>query len=377
MNKTIKVLIPTVYPSHVAAIRSRLYPLFLVLAKEGFECTFLVLKDKDIQYTKYNKTHKGIKYETYDSYIGLIKKLVLLNRSKYDIVYSCKQYSLSALLPYIVSRLKGLPYVLDVDDSLFIARKKFRFFLYTQEWLAQRLMMFLSPQVTVASKQLITMWGKIVHYIPNSTDLEVFYKNPALPNIIKERFQIEDTVIVWVAIFLYNLIDRDYPIDIFKELQGKGAKITLLVVGDGEELSYIKNKVKRLGLTNVVFTGQVSFEELLQIYTYADAGLLPLRDKLYDSCKGPIKLYEYMAMELPVIATPVGEAKHTITKANCGVFIPLYAPTKAASIIIDLFSIPNRACEIGKMGRKYIETKNSFTKNALMLKNALLYALKK
>jgi len=144
-----------------------------------------------------------------------------------------------------------------------------------------------------------------------------------------------------------------------------------MVVGDGEYLAHIKQRVRHMGLQNVHFTGAIPHEQMPSYYAMADAGILPLRNNRYDESKGPIKLYEYMAMELPVIATPIGEPKLMIEAAQCGILIPFNNAARAAAIIQGFCDSEDAMHRMGKNGRVYLEKHQTLTKQAAMLERSL------
>jgi len=367
MKRKIKVAIPTIYTPDCPTIRSRLYPLCNILTERGFEFTFFTLDKGD------QETGKGIIYKGYSSYIELIKFISALKKDDFDIILSCKPYSITGVLPYLIAKLKRIGYILDVDDKIFPSEinKWWRLPLYFQEWIAERLMMMLKPPTIVASKGLENYWGKHVVYIPNSADLDNFSKKNCSYNIIKEKYNLKGFVVLWPAVF-FQETDRNYIFEIFKQLKDKNADILLLILGNGEYFPYMKNKAYEMGLSNVFFAGAVDYRDMPLYYASADAGIIPLRNNHYDSCKGPIKLYEYMAMELPVIATRIGEPKEMIEKADSGVLLPFDDADKAVEIIINLFSSKENLIKLGKNGRIYLENHQSLKKHADMLEKILL-----
>lgn len=369
--KKINVVIPSIYDPRCPTIRSRLYPLCLLLAQRGFEFTFLVIGRKT------EEISPGITYRGYKNYGELIRIVAALKKKDTDIILACKSYSITGLLSFWVARLRGLGYVLDVDDRIFPSEinKWWRFPLYIQEWLSDRFLMHMKPPTIVASRALETYYGNHTVYIPNSADMEFFSKRNWSTEIIKERFRIDGLVVIWPAVF-FQEIDREYILEIFRIIQQKTNNISLLVLGEGEYLPRIKTQVKKMRLSNVIFGGAIDYRDMPHFYASADAGILPLRDNHYDACKGPIKLYEYMAMELPIITTPVGEPRYMVEKANCGIIIPFNDAGKAADSIIELLRSKERLKQMGGNGRNYLTQFQSLDQQAAKMENVLLSVIK-
>ena len=372
MKGNIKTLIPTIYTPDCPTIRSRLYPLCRILAAKGFDFTFLV-HEKEVK-----EVYPGIIYKGYKNHWELIYIVSKLNKKDADIILACKPHSVTGLLSFFVSRLKKIGYMLDVDDRITFSsevNRWFRWILYLQERISERFLIMVKPKTVVASSGLQDYWGKHVHYIPNSVDLN-FFDRGKYPDKVREKYKIAGQIVIWPAIFFHE-IDQGYIIEIFKQIEDKRKNIFLLILGDGKYLPRIKAKAERLGLTNIVFLGRVDYAQMPFFYAAADAGIIPLRDNNFDACKGPIKLYEFMAMELPVIATPIGEPKEMIGKADCGVFIPFRDAEKAADVIIKLMDSKEELQRLGRNGRAYLECYQTLEKQAERLAEVLLSALKK
>ncbi len=366
------MVIPTVYDSACPTVKSRLLPLALPLVERGFRFTFLVTDPEP------SSPHPGVEFEPYCGYAALVKRVLSLRRGEVDVVFPSKPYSISGLLSLLVARCRDIGFVLDVDDRIFPSEinKWWRLPLYVQEWLSERLMMGLQPSTVVASRGLADRWGDRCSYIPNSADLDFFSRTLWRRDFIAEKTGLVSPVIVWPAVF-FQETDRVYVLEIFRELQMSGSPVTLLVLGDGEYLSEICRRAESLDLRNVSFAGRVPYGDIPHYYASAQAGIIPLRNNGYDDCKGPIKLFEYMAMELPVIATDIGEPKETIRKADCGILVPFDDAPAAARMITNLVSRPDEMVRLGVNGRLFLEKAQSFTLLSRQLAEVLEGQIKK
>ena len=90
------------------------------------------------------------------------------------------------------------------------------------------------------------------------------------------------------------------------------------IVGDGQELKRLENRVKELKLKNIKFYGRKPLNEMPKYYKKADAMLVTLcKDSLISSTL-PGKIQTYMAAGKPIIASANGETKQIIEEAKCG-----------------------------------------------------------
>jgi glycosyltransferase involved in cell wall biosynthesis len=78
------------------------------------------------------------------------------------------------------------------------------------------------------------------------------------------------------------------------------ANTELVIVGDGEQRSLIKDQIDHLGLPNVRLVGAQRGDELLRWYEWADIFVLPSNEEGM-----PLVLLEATAARLPIIATDV------------------------------------------------------------------------
>jgi glycosyltransferase involved in cell wall biosynthesis len=95
-----------------------------------------------------------------------------------------------------------------------------------------------------------------------------------------------------VAIKAFALVKDEIP----------GAEF--VIYGDGSERRSLEDLVAQLGLTGrVVFKGLVSSEEIAAAMENADLGIEPKRDGLFAGEALSMKIFEFMAAEVPVIAS--------------------------------------------------------------------------
>jgi phosphatidylinositol alpha-1,6-mannosyltransferase len=370
---TIRVVVPTVYRPDCPTVHSRLLPLCERLVAKGFSFTFYVLADFE------RELRPGICYVGYKSYWQLIRMICSCSSANTDLLFPSKPYSICGFLSYLVAKVRGIAYVLDVDDRTFPSKiiKWWRLPLYLQEWFVERMLILLKPATSVASRALAESWGQHSTLVPNSADTGIFNPESANTGYIQERHGLCSPVVIWPAVF-FQETDRDYLIEVFYELHKTGSNIQLLIIGDGDYLPLVKQKVEKLRLNNVHFAGRVDYNCMIDYYASADAGVVPLRNNHYDACKGPIKLYEFMAMRLPVIATDIGEPAMVVKEADCGIVVPFDDAAGVARKISEFFSDSDALKISGVRGRRYLEEQYSFEKHAvpleLMLRDALQHS---
>ncbi|GHU63813.1 glycosyl transferase [Bacteroidia bacterium] len=107
------------------------------------------------------------------------------------------------------------------------------------------------------------------------------------------------------------------------------------VIGDGDVLNELKEKVNRLHLNEkVVFTGKIPFENLPAYTQCADIGINLLENKglnYYYSL--PNRIFDYTRKNVPVLSCDFPEIRKIVTHYNVGKLITNYEPQFLAETI--------------------------------------------
>jgi len=109
---------------------------------------------------------------------------------------------------------------------------------------------------------------------------------------------------------------------------------------------------------SIDYLGWIPYQQIQDIYRSADIGLCILQPQPRYIAAVPIKLFEYMASGLPVIASNFPAISSIIDEANCGIAVdPLSQPTYIAEIIKSWWITPSFPRSIGENGRQAVLTK--------------------
>lgn len=106
-------------------------------------------------------------------------------------------------------------------------------------------------------------------------------------------------------------------LDAFAQLAARKKWVRLTFVGGGEDLEGLRERVRVLGLRDVVtFTGAVGRDDARKAYDDADIFVLP------SFAEGvPVVLMEAMAMEIPCISTTIAGIPELITHGKNGILV--------------------------------------------------------
>jgi glycosyltransferase involved in cell wall biosynthesis len=125
----------------------------------------------------------------------------------------------------------------------------------------------------------------------------------------------------------------------------------LVIVGDGPQSRSLHEQVRRLGMGDMVaLTGSVSPEQVRAWMHRMHVAVAPYPSQP-DFYFSPLKIYEYFAAGLPVIATDVGDLATVMAYGELGVLVPASSPVELAAAIAGLRADPGRRQRLGRAAR--------------------------
>lgn len=92
----------------------------------------------------------------------------------------------------------------------------------------------------------------------------------------------------------------------------------------------------------------------------AVVGWVPLRPTPNNLRTIPLKLLEYMAAGLPVVASEIGFLAEIVREAECGLLVPAGDAAAHAEALTHLLTHPDEARAMGARGRRAVETRYSW-----------------
>ncbi|MDR3219550.1 MAG: glycosyltransferase [Dysgonamonadaceae bacterium] len=112
------------------------------------------------------------------------------------------------------------------------------------------------------------------------------------------------------------------------------------VVGDGDVLTELKEKVKRMNLNDkVIFTGRIPFEKLPDYTACADVGINLLENKglnYYYSL--PNRIFDYIRQNIPILACDFPEVRNIVAQYGIGILTDNYEPQNLAFLVEKLIA---------------------------------------
>jgi glycosyltransferase involved in cell wall biosynthesis len=118
------------------------------------------------------------------------------------------------------------------------------------------------------------------------------------------------------------------------------------------------------GWRRVRYAGRISPERVPELLGRARVGVLPLQPIPNYRVAYPVKLFEYLAAGLPVVATDVPLWRELLETHGCGICVPPDSPRQLAEAMTSLLDDDARARSMGERGRRAAERHYSWGSQA-------------
>ena len=121
------------------------------------------------------------------------------------------------------------------------------------------------------------------------------------------------------------------------------------------------------GWPRVRYLGRVQHDRVPDLLAHVKVGVIPLHPVRNYVDAYPVKLFEYMAAGLPVIATDVPRWRAILEAHDCGVSVPHGSPRLLGEAIARLLDDDGRARAMGARARRAAEERYSWETQAAVL----------
>lgn len=129
----------------------------------------------------------------------------------------------------------------------------------------------------------------------------------------------------------------------------------MLLAGRFPNMEFEKRVTVSAGWQKVDFLGFINRNEIVNVLNRSKIGLVTLHPTPSYIEALPVKLFEYMAAGIPVIASNFGWLKKIVEGHNCGIAVDPQNPKEIADSINWLCDNEDEARQMGERGRKAVE----------------------
>lgn len=188
---------------------------------------------------------------------------------------------------------------------------------------------------------------------PTGVDLDLFDEPPD-PAPLRKRLDLEGRFVVgWVGSFR-----RFHAVEQAVEAASTVPGAALLLVGDGPERARIERLAHDLGV-RAVFTGTVPHDELPALLAAMDVAVV-LAQRGEPFHYSPLKVAEYLAAGLPVVAPGIGQLAERLGHGVDALLVPPHDPDALGAALRRLRDDPEDRARLGKAARVAAEAEWSW-----------------
>ncbi len=267
-----------------------------------------------------------------------------------DMVY--ERYSLFSTVLAGLHESAGVPGVLEVNAPLIDEQRTYRGLVDEAGALAALRAQVEAAAATICVSDPVRRWvvertgATRAATVPNGVSVRRIVPRPPSPGVP-------------VVAFVGTLKPWHGVEDLLKAASLAGEPWRLRIIGDGPRRAELERLAARLGL-RADFRGAVAPQDMPSHLAGAAIGAAPYpktgaEDDQYFS---PLKVYEYLAAGLPVVASRVGQLPEILD--GLGVLVPPSDPAALARAIDALAADPDRRDELGRAGRRRAEERHSW-----------------
>lgn len=260
---------------------------------------------------------------------------------------------LDTLLPnYLIHKLKRVPIVYDSHEYFtatpeLVERPKIqRIWKWIEKWIVPKLKNCITVNASIANlfEQEYRVPFRIVRNIPQ--------QHPNSETVSRASLGLPENkkIIILQGSGINVQRGAEEAVEAMQYLEN----VLLLVVGGGDVLPLLKNRVQELSLQNKVqFVARQTPEKLAGYTSTADIGLTIDKDtNINYRFSLPNKLFDYIYAGVPVLATPLVELKNIIQHYDIGEFIQNHNPEHIAATIQTMLKDEGRMARYKNNTRK-------------------------
>ncbi len=286
----------------------------------------------------------------------------LLQEKTFDLIY--ERYSLWSQTGVEYAEKKGISAVLEVNAPLIDESKTYRGLIHERQAgsIAQynfqhaSLVCCVSQAVADYVREFIMAVStspavRPIIVTPNAVNPQRFssFSSPVLRAVADElTIGFVGTLKPWHGL--------EYLLSAFADFCQKNLKlsISLLIVGEGPQRMAMETLASELKIsTKIQFTGAVPPADIPFWLEKMDIAVAPYPalDNFYFS---PLKVFEYMAAGLPVIASDIGQIKTIIQHEQQGLLVTPGSASALSKALQQLADNPQQALQLGYRAQQYI-----------------------
>jgi colanic acid biosynthesis glycosyl transferase WcaI len=289
---------------------------------------------------------------------------LLIARGRYDVLYASSPPLFVGGAALIISYLRRVPLVFEVRDlwpesavTLGELRNP-RFIRWATR--LEKACYNRAELVVVTAQEIVDCLiergiprGKLA-LVRNGANVELFKRDCETRRLVRARLGLEDKFLVLYAGLHGLAYDLEGILDVASDLQFE-PDIRFLLIGDGPTKERVQQCAYELDLQNVIFLPPQSREQIADFFNAADVSIVPMKEPHIVGTL-PIKIYDSMACEVPVIVSAIGEIQLIVENSGAGIATQPRNREQLREAILRLRADPALRAQLGHNGRRAVES---------------------
>ena len=149
-------------------------------------------------------------------------------------------------------------------------------------------------------------------------------------------------------------------------------RIKFLIMGEGAERKTLEEKAQELQLENVIFKDFVPHNQVTQYLSALDMTIVHLKPDPVFLNVIPSKIFESMALGIPILHAVEGESAKIVADAGCGVCVPSGQPRAIADVALKYMDKRPELEEMSLAGKNAVQKHYDRAKLAKSMSDTLM-----
>jgi glycosyltransferase involved in cell wall biosynthesis len=285
-----------------------------------------------------------------------------------ELIY--ERYTLFSYGGLELARAYGVPHLLEVNAPLVLEQQRARG-LHLQDvaeeierrvWTGTDAFLAVSEELTQLARRA-GVAAERLHVLPNGIDPQQFLVEARAAARWRQRLALGDGPVIGFVGSLKSWHGTDVLLRAFAAVATRHPQSRLLYVGDGPMREALEQLAASLGVSDrVCFAGAVDHAQVPELLAAMQVAVAPYlaSDEFYFS---PIKVYEYLAAQRPVIASDIGQISSLI---EAGHVLPCEAGDVASlqQALDSVLEDPATAGATAQRGHEWVLAERTWESNA-------------
>lgn len=291
----------------------------------------------------------------------------VLRQDRPQLIY--ERYSLFLFATVWLARRRRIPLILEINDSALVERVRplrlKRLARCIERWCFQHStgLVFISRTFR---DQAVAAYGVIAASVvsPNAADLVRFDPARFDRAALRAESGLDGRVVCGYVGAFAHWHGVDQFVAAIVERLAEQPQLSLLLVGDGRDLPAVRDTIAARGLSDrVLLPGRVAHDQIAAWIVRMDYAVLPDSNQ-YGS---PMKLFEYMAMGVGVVAPDYAPIAEVIDDGNTGWLFPRGDIDACVERVLALAGQAPARLRVGAAARDYMMRERQWRNNAEQL----------